>query len=184
MLRLRKLLLLMLSSKLFLELYLVWIGQLFAMLDEAVCNGGFQAWFYVSIVELFEGIHNVVIIEVIATWYFCFCFCFCFFEIHMFVELQGVADRVCLSLLSTSEGSLVTVARALRYFFLIILQFIPLEFCLSSCRGNWMSDSSHNHSVNLLVQHLSHMEALWRSSDAKIDKAQPSIEIRVYGCFY
>ncbi|XP_028054838.1 uncharacterized protein LOC114259050 isoform X3 [Camellia sinensis] len=28
-------------------------------------------------------------------------------------------------------------------------------------------------------QHLSHMEALWRSSDAKIDKAQPAIEIRL-----
>ncbi|CAL5337534.1 unnamed protein product [Camellia sinensis] len=34
----------------------------------------------------------------------------------MFVELQGVADRVCLSLLPTSEGSSVTVARALSIF--------------------------------------------------------------------
>ncbi|GMP49266.1 hypothetical protein CsSME_00016307 [Camellia sinensis var. sinensis] len=28
-------------------------------------------------------------------------------------------------------------------------------------------------------QHLSHMEALWRSFDAKIDKAQPAIKIRL-----
>ncbi|XP_028054837.1 uncharacterized protein LOC114259050 isoform X2 [Camellia sinensis] len=66
-----------------------------------------------------------------------------------------------------------------------LLVFLPL--CRSQSLFVDLGCKSQGVADRVLVScllHLSHMEALWRSSDAKIDKAQPAIEIRVYGCFY
>ncbi|KAI7984594.1 hypothetical protein LOK49_LG15G02153 [Camellia lanceoleosa] len=43
----------------------------------------------------------------------------------MFVELQGVVDRVCLNLLPICDGTWVTVARALRFYEGVIDGFHP-----------------------------------------------------------
>ncbi|GMP90106.1 hypothetical protein CsSME_00041379 [Camellia sinensis var. sinensis] len=87
---------------------------------------------------------------------------------------SDITVPLCWSFSLSVDLSLSLSISAANHRFLSLLVFRPL------CRSRpQITGFSLFLSRSFSLSHLSHMEALWRSSDAKIDKAQPAIEIRL-----